>query len=552
MRSIQGKLALILAVVLCMGMGVVSAAAAPETSMEQTVILDNDLITLTVTDFDPDSDWGPTFEILMESKSDKNLRVYMRNAAVNGIMCDSYCSEDVPAGKKVYGDMSWYEDDLAFCGINYIETVNAVVEVSDADSYDTLSEDNVSWAVTVGETDVPAVETPAFDFEPIGVSTGDIVFSVINYDLQGAYDGSPALIVYMENNTDAVVSFSADDVTVNGFMCDPYWSETVSPGMAAYGNQGWDSNRLAESHVASIENIGFNLIVRDPDSWDLIAQEPVAVTVGESSGETAAVEGTVLLDDENATVTVTNFDPEADWGPSFEILVENKTDKTLSISMENVAVNGIMLGYFSQEVAPGMKGYGELDWYNEDLQAVGINYVQSVEGELRVYDYENYNELSKTLVNWEVETEETAETEEPAEPAVVPVVFENGIEPQEILTGDLVATFMDYDPLGYYQESPLMIVYVENNTDKTVYFDVGDLSVNGFMINSSAGDTVLPGAKAYIRLGLWKEDLESSHIDTVEDVELTVSVRDDDSWDSLTSGSVTIDLTGGAAEAPAA
>lgn len=553
MRALQKNLALILAVALCLSLGVFSAVAAPEATMEQTVILDNDLVTLTVTDYDPDGEWGPVFEILMESKTDQNISVYMRNVSINGVMCNSYCSEQVPAGKKVYGDMDWDLEQLAFCGINYIETVSASVEISDADTYDTLAEDTVSWSVTVGETDVPAVEAPTYDFEPIEVLTGDAVLTIVNYDPTGySYDETPALTIYMENNTDALLSFSADDVTINGFMCDPYWSESVAPGMAAYSQMGWSNSTLESSHLTSVDSISFTAKVRDYEHWDTLDSQPATVTVNENAGEQVAAEGTVLADNDVLTVTVTGFDPDDDWGPSFEILVENKTDKTLYTGIENISLNGIMCGNFSLEVAPGMKGFDELQWGTENLEACGIHYVQDVKGVLTVYDAANYDTLVETDVAWSVESEQTDETDEEQQPAVERMHYDHGIEEQPILTGDVAATLLDYDPLGYYQESPALIIYAENNTDKTVRFRVDDISANGFMLNSSSSQVVTPGSAAYLRVGLWKDDLEASHIDTVEQLELTLEVSDNTTGETLNSGSLSLDLTGAAAEAPAA
>ena len=52
-----------------------------------------------------------------------------------------------------------------------------------------------------------------------------------------SYDGDALLgygvNVYLENKTDKELVFSLGEVSVNGYMCDPFWATTVSAGKKA-------------------------------------------------------------------------------------------------------------------------------------------------------------------------------------------------------------------------------------------------------------------------------------------------------------------------------
>ena len=75
------------------------------------------------------------------------------------------------------------------------------------------------------------------------------------------------LKVFLENKTDKELMFSLDEVSVNGFMCDPYWAETVAPGKKSNTTISWFENTFAENGIETVEEITFTLRVYDSNDW---------------------------------------------------------------------------------------------------------------------------------------------------------------------------------------------------------------------------------------------------------------------------------------------
>ena len=83
-----------------------------------------------------------------------------------------------------------------------------------------------------------------------------------------------------------------------------------------------------------------------------------AVTSAESAAptENVAPAETVLVDNDDITVVLTDTDPDDMFGYVLKLRLENKTDKTLMYSAENVSVNGFMVEpLFAQTVSAGNK-----------------------------------------------------------------------------------------------------------------------------------------------------------------------------------------------------
>lgn len=342
MSILRRCLALVLAMALAMSLGTVGALAASE---EKTVLADDGQVVMTVESFDPDGDWGPTFEVLLENKTDKSLVFDLRNVVVDGIMSDPFWAETVPAGKSAYSEISWYPDDLEAVGIHYIETVSGELHVFDDDSYDDVYVGQVSWSLDWPDEEGPAAEPVQFDhgFVPVQVLTGDLEFTVVDYDPTGSYDDGPELMFYLANHTDKPVWFNMEDVSVNGIVCDPLWAETVAAGAMAYGECSWWQDDLEKSHIDTMESVEFTLEVMDDETYDELA-EPTLVTLDltGAGGTTAAAEAP-------AETAETAGEAEAPAeAPTEEMVLDEETAALMGSAEGNVYTND----YFGVTFAP--------------------------------------------------------------------------------------------------------------------------------------------------------------------------------------------------------
>ena len=290
MNKTRKHLSLVLALAMILSLGTVTAFAAPEVSVEETVLVDCDEAKMTVMAYEEEDDEF-SFELLLENKSDKDLYFNLDEVAVNGVMCDPFWGETVPAGQKAYDDVYWDLDELQEVGINYIQTVTAAVEIWDDDTYDDVYVGMASWEMNVGQTDMPAVEPVTFSglAAPVEAFSGDTLMRVVGYDPTGSYDDGPALWIYMENHTDHVVYFTADDVAVNGFSCDPYWGFTLLPDTVGYDVMDWWTSDLEKNHIDAVETVSFAARAEDDDTFEEYNTGSVTVDLvgGASSGASA-------------------------------------------------------------------------------------------------------------------------------------------------------------------------------------------------------------------------------------------------------------------------
>lgn len=75
------------------------------------------------------------------------------------------------------------------------------------------------------------------------------------------------LNVYLENKTDKELMFSVDKVSVNGFMCDPFWASAVSAGKKANEQISFSESDFEANSIEEVTEISFTLNIYDNSDW---------------------------------------------------------------------------------------------------------------------------------------------------------------------------------------------------------------------------------------------------------------------------------------------
>lgn len=239
---------------------------APDLVFAETVLIEDENCTVSITGIEDDSIWGYTLKAYLENKTDINLMFSLEDVSVNGFMCDPFWACSVSAGMKSHEDISFLADDFRRNGISAPSAIRFTLNVYDADNY--TAEHLLSQSFTLYPLGEEAVEE--YHREP---AAGETVLFDNAYASMIVTGTDPdniwgyGLCVYLENKTDKPLMFSASDVAVNGFMCDPYWSVRVAPGMRSNTVISWFEDDFRENGITDVESIVLPITVSDAEDW---------------------------------------------------------------------------------------------------------------------------------------------------------------------------------------------------------------------------------------------------------------------------------------------
>lgn len=232
-----------------------------------------------------------------------------------------------------------------------------------------------------------------------------------------------------------------------------------------------------------------------------------------------------VVSSDACAITITAFEPDALWGPAFTVLLENRSDKSLTFAIENGIVNGFMCDpYWASDVAAGKKDYSEISFYQDSLDLCGIRYLDEVTLIFRVYDSNDWgaDDVFRETVTFRLNNSTT-------ESALRDVTFSHGFTDVVIVDNDqFKVVARDFDPNGEWGAT--LMLYIENRTDQNLYFSINDASINGFMCDPYWIDYLLPGTKAYSEVYWYTSTLEESKITSISEIEFLFRIYDADDW----------------------
>ena len=259
------------------------------------VIVDREDLYFAIKEVKTDEALGYSWKVYLENRTDKNLMFSFEKVSLNGVMCDPFWAEVVPAGQHGNAEILWLRDALeerqlaapitradftlnVYNDDDYTEAPLmhepfTVYPLAKASSADTAAGDGTSadraptgeaseGASTAGE--VPADAATPFVREPaesdlILVDNADCQIVVTGFDPDNSW--GYAVKLYLRNKTDQDLIFSADNTAVNGIQCEPYWAEIVTAGNSAFSAVLWDHASLEENKITEVKEISLPLRV---------------------------------------------------------------------------------------------------------------------------------------------------------------------------------------------------------------------------------------------------------------------------------------------------
>lgn len=236
--------------------------------------------------------------------------------------------------------------------------------------------------------------------------------------------------------------------------------------------------------------------------------------------ESYSLTKTIIVDDENCTFIIKEI-KETSYSVQLSVFCENKTDKRLMFSLDNVVVNGYMNDpFWATEVAAGKKANQTIEFYADGVTGLSIDQIDELRFDLLVYDSEDW-EAPRLVEDSFVVYPTGLSADTFVRPERVPYDNETVIVDDENGTFIICAT----DPDSTYGYT--LTVFIENKTDSTMMVSWDDVSVNDYMADPFWGCSVASHACATSEIYFWM--LEDNGIEEVEDIEFRLRMSDYDS-----------------------
>lgn len=247
----------------------------------------------------------------------------------------------------------------------------------------------------------------------------------------------------------------------------------------------------------------------------------VSSQVTEEKETAVTIEEQVLLEQNDIVITATEYVSDKIWGDGIKLLLENNSDRTVTVGCKALIVNDYMIAdLFVSQIAAGKKANEVMYLSSSELKAAGIESVGKVEIYFHVYDSESFeNIFDSDCVT--IQTSEFATMDTTPDDLGTELYNENGVR----IVGKTV------DENSFWGTA--ILLYCENTSGKNVGISVEEMSINGFMMNPLFSTTVYDQKKSLDEITVFSSDLENNGIEKMEEVELKFHIYDADSYSTI-------------------
>ncbi len=236
-----------------------------DVSIEEKVLVDQDGIKITATEYVTDGIMGDGIKLLVENNSDTDYTIGCDALIVNDYMITDLFSADVAAGKKSNEIMYLSSSELKAAGIDTVGKVEMYFHAYDS-NWDNLFQ-NVYAEIETSE--FANMDTTPNDegMELYNENGIRIVGKTVD---ENSFWGT-AILLYIENTSGKNVGISVDNMSINGFMMTPYFSTTVYDGKKSIDAITIMSSDLEENNIDSVDQVELKFHIYNADSYDTIA-----------------------------------------------------------------------------------------------------------------------------------------------------------------------------------------------------------------------------------------------------------------------------------------
>ena len=240
----------------------------PAPSLPEVNLIPSDKCSFTVTGTELNEHLGLQIHVLCENNSPRPLMFSWGNVSVCGFMYDPLWAEEVAPGKKVNSTIGIDTYALEKIGINNVEEISFTLTVRDSEEFMEAPIVEESYSLYPTGKNEETVKLPQYrhrDGETVIVDNEELTFII--YEVDDELADYYTLHCYAANRTGKDILLFWEDVSVNGFMVNPYWSVSIASGKQAYSEIIFFRSELEKQDIEVVQDITFRLQASDNNDW---------------------------------------------------------------------------------------------------------------------------------------------------------------------------------------------------------------------------------------------------------------------------------------------
>lgn len=205
----------------------------------------------------------------------------------------------------------------------------------------------------------------------------------------------------VENNTSKDYSIGVNEVIVNNCMASSLFSCKVAAGKKTNDTLYLSDSSLKAAGITNIGQIEIYFYVYDSSTYSTVYNAEcttIKTSFYDKMDPSFNNTGREIYNKDGIRIIGKYVDEDTLFGSSIVLCVENKTNQNITVSCDDISINGYMVsGLLASTVYSGKYAIDDITIFSGELEGNGITSIDTVELKFRIYDSETF----KTIVNTE-------------------------------------------------------------------------------------------------------------------------------------------------------
>lgn len=240
-------------------------------------------------------------------------------------------------------------------------------------------------------------EKPTIE-EQVLLDKEGIKVTALEYATDSIWGDGVKLLV--ENNTDTNYTVSCEALIVNDCMITDLFSSSVAAGKKSNETLYLSSSELEASGIEVIGKIEVYFRVYNSDNWNgFLSGEyaEIKTSLYDSMSTAKKDDGTELFNSNGVRIVGKSVDEKTFWGKALLLYCENTSGQNVTISVDDMSVNGFMVHpYFVTTIYNGKMVIDAIDLFSSDLESNGITSIENIELNFRIYNSDTYQTIAES------------------------------------------------------------------------------------------------------------------------------------------------------------
>ncbi len=239
---------------------------AEKTEFKEMTVIDNESCLIKLTDYRYDELFGCVIGVHVENRTaGSSLMFATEYCGINNIQADPYWASEQPVGASFDDEITISNERLEEIGVAFddITDLELNFRVYVSDDYSNTVAKETAHIYPYGEDKATKFTREPQESDEVIFDTPEASMTVISYDHDDFW-GYEAK-TYLVNKTDHEIMFSIDSASINDVEADPYYAESLAPGMCTFSKIAWDDSMLEKNNITSVDKITLKVTAYDSD-----------------------------------------------------------------------------------------------------------------------------------------------------------------------------------------------------------------------------------------------------------------------------------------------